>query len=682
MPSPGHFILHSSAIPPLTAGDYTLQGTQDVAGGPTEPYTGHLRVTSPRFSLPPDQILSSFPPANAEGAFESRQPQIVLRRRTLPWERTMAPAHPEIPWLALVVIAEGEGQLSGDTPIKDCVTPGVTLSGPSDVATGLYLAVSRTVVDKVFPTADDLQLLVHVREVDLNDTELAMGDDDGFLAVVLANRLPQFDRENCKPIRYMACLINLEGQLDVLPKPLPQVEVVFNAVAFVQDVRIAAAGLNLTTDNYVMGQGTKLQAGAPGLAPHALAPQAAVAAPQTRSAFSGPSSTGSSGQKSELSNSWRSTQTNVSNIAVSAAPAEAGRMVRDAMATGFRFPVEAFLAETVYRFPVLSHWSFTCTGAGSFETLMQGLDVGLLGTLPADPLARPKPDCAPPAKGNAPPPTKPPRPDPEVTETGHVGLPHVTRRGDPLRTWYRGPFTLHVTEREKPDQDGRLPLAHTSDQLRRIVPDGREDLALAAAFEVGRLLAFSQPSVVAALMRWRREQFGAERARQLAKVAIANLNLMAPALQGTLGDLGRLVGKQFIMAAAKAPDHVLAPNRPLADPGRPLAYLAGNLDQVIADGFGFSLDAVRKVSSSLGVVEALNRVAVPQGTAQRFDPGSATHLRAGISAAVDRLTAGAIAAAVTPGKPVSAKSVREMAPHGDALDALLEAAAHRKDKQP
>ena len=50
--------------------------------------------------------------------------------------------------------------------------------------------MTQTVVDKVFPTVEDLPLLVHVREVDLADTELANGDDDGWLAVVLANRLP------------------------------------------------------------------------------------------------------------------------------------------------------------------------------------------------------------------------------------------------------------------------------------------------------------------------------------------------------------------------------------------------------------------------------------------------------------------------------------------------------------
>jgi hypothetical protein len=47
------------------------------------------------------------------------------------------------------------------------------------------------VVDKVFPSEVDLPLLTHVREMDIRDTELANGDDDGFLAVVLANRLPK-----------------------------------------------------------------------------------------------------------------------------------------------------------------------------------------------------------------------------------------------------------------------------------------------------------------------------------------------------------------------------------------------------------------------------------------------------------------------------------------------------------
>jgi hypothetical protein len=653
MPQPGFFILHASAKPPLKAGNYTLQGTQEVAGGPTAPYAGHLRVTSPRFRMPPDQILSTFPPANGEGSFDSRLPQVVLRRRTLPWERLADPAHPDTPWLALVVIAEGEGTLSGDTPVHDCISPGVQLLGTNDVASGIYLSVTQTVVNAVFPALDDLPLLAHVREVDLNDTELALGDDDGFIAVVLANRLPQFDRKTCSPIRYMACLINLEGQLAALPQPPPAVNI-FNAVAFVQDVRVEAAKLSLAPDHFVMGQGT---------------PGAPAGAPQGR--FVAPASSGLQQRPDVQAASWATRQNLVGNVAVSASPAEAGRLVRDAMAEGFRLPLELIFAERVYRFPVLAHWSFTSTGAASFRTLMQGLDVGLLGTLPADPQPQPKPACAPPEKGDAPPPAPPPRPAPELTETGHVGLPHVTRRGDALRAWYRGPFTLHITTRLQTDASGKLQLAHTSDQLRRIVPDGREDLSLAAAFEIGRLLALSQPSVVAGFMRWRQEQFGAERARQLAAAAIGALTTIKPALQGRIQDLGHLVGKQLTLAAAGAPQKVFAPNRPLADPGRPLRYLTGNLDDIIASGFGIQLDTVRTATSALGVAAALSKISVPQaGT--RFDSTANANLRAGLSAAVERLASGAL-------KGPSGPAAFAPATAADALDDLLATASRGKE---
>ena len=43
--------------------------------------------------MPPEQILSTFPPAGSQGDWRERLPQIVLKRRTLPWERNPDPAH-------------------------------------------------------------------------------------------------------------------------------------------------------------------------------------------------------------------------------------------------------------------------------------------------------------------------------------------------------------------------------------------------------------------------------------------------------------------------------------------------------------------------------------------------------------------------------------------------------------
>src|SRR4030095_1305953 len=180
--------------------------------------------------------------------------------------------------------------------------------------------------------------------------------------------------------------------------------------------------------------------------------------------------------------------------------------------------------EQVYRFPILAHWSFTCDGGGSFESLMKGLDVGLLCTLQSEARKKKSPASPPEPGGTAPPDAPRPRPAAEVTETGHVGLAHTTRVGDQVRAWYRGPFVASPTTREVATTPQGPSLAHASDQLRAVTPDGREDLSLAVAFEIRRLLALSRPAFVGALMKWRREQFGAERARRLARLAAESID--------------------------------------------------------------------------------------------------------------------------------------------------------------
>jgi hypothetical protein len=375
---------------------------------------------------------------------------------------------------------------------------------------------------------------------------------------------------------------------------------------------------------------------------------------------------------------WAAAPRRVEEAAVSAAPGEAWRVSRDVMARGWRHNVDLLVFEKTYRFPVLAYWSFTCTGAGSFETLMQGLDVALLGSAPIDPAARPRPECMPAVQGDAPPPTPPPRPDLESAETGHVGLDHLTRRGDAVRAWYRGPFTLHVTERGRPDADGRLPLAHTSDQLRRLVPDGREDLSLAAAFEIGRLLALSQPAIVATLMRWREERFGEARASRLSSLALEGAVRLD--VRASVAELGRLVGKQFVIEAARRQEAVLGPTRPPVDPGRPLPYARGDLDQILATGFGLDAAKVRELTARHGLVGALASLSVPQRPADRFEPAALESLKASLDDAVTARTADVLGAERPPGPggigPVG--PVRPRAAAGtrapDALDRLLERA--------
>ena len=83
----GKFVLHSFVEPPVKAGRYQLRGTQPIPELPVAEHAAEVTVSSPRYVMPPDQILSTFPPAMAQGDFGGRLPQIVLKRRTLPWER-------------------------------------------------------------------------------------------------------------------------------------------------------------------------------------------------------------------------------------------------------------------------------------------------------------------------------------------------------------------------------------------------------------------------------------------------------------------------------------------------------------------------------------------------------------------------------------------------------------------
>src|SRR5690606_1740494 len=138
-----------------------------------------------------------------------------------------------------------------------------------------------------------------------------------------------------------------------------------------------------------------------------------------------------------------------------------------------------------------------------------------------------------------------------------------------------------------------LPLAHVSDQLRRLVPDGREDLAYACAFEIGRLLALSHPSVVAAMARWRAEQFGAARAKRFADVLMTDSMIGALDLEvNAIGKLGAQVSRKLVELAAQAPERVLGPSRPLVDPGRPIEDLDGELGDILAAGFELESERV------------------------------------------------------------------------------------------
>ncbi|HEU4757283.1 MAG TPA: hypothetical protein VFS72_11505 [Agromyces sp.] len=597
-PPPGTFKLFPYAKPPLPAGRYTVTGRIDDLPGAVEELRSAVDVTAPRFHLPPDQVLSTFPPASSRGAFATRLPQVVLRRRTIPWERSApvgAGRTPE-PWLALVLIAESEGNLRSDVPVEDAVTDFGRLPDPTDrdVPKTTSLEVPRSVVRKVFPAREDLPFLCHVRLVDLADTELALGDDDGWMAVVLCNRLPQAGT------KYTACLVNLEGQLDALPTD-PPVADGFRPGELAFDVnRIATAvrGVSFSADAAGMGLGGHVGEGvsAPRVIPAATSSSAGAS--WTGSAKLGAASAAaeSTAQEALAAQASRAGASGISGIS--------------GIAAEYRVALPFHLVEPTLRFPVLAHWSFVCEGDDDFQRLADAVSSRLLGHVATEP-ELPDGGPAPAVRGDVEAPSN--RPLPLVLPTGHVATAHETRVGGRGTAWFRGPLIPEPAERAGAREDGRLPLAHHADQLRRVTPDGLEDLTYAAAFEIGRLLALSRPSVVAALNRWRRERFAAATTASVAEEVVG-------ALPGHLR--GLLTRPDPVLDARR-----ITSGEPFPGPGRP--------DELGAAGTGrrFARGILSVLGEDPGDVAA--RVAEPAGGFAAADPavfatGRADRIAAGL----------------------------------------------------
>jgi len=621
----GQFQLYERIAPDLPAGDWRIQARQRLQDADTDATVGsvktsnvHFRVNSPRFALPSGQVLSTFPPANAVGSFGSRLPQVVIKRRTLPWERLVDDDQLTTPWMALVIFAEGEAEFKPGEAAADCFTDGVDLPAGDDlddpeVGIGNCLEIRKSMVDKIFPTQEEVAILAHAREVDLNDTELAMGDDDGFLSVVVGNRLPVPgvgpDGEET-PVTYLACLINLEGQFDELLETSPDPMFVVPWIV----VQPAAVTTSMASDHYVMQTADPpvsvledLGLAAPGEltvrdAPNALLLDGSVASPTTVTAEARGANTAYSG-----GGAWATSE------AVS-------EQIYADMAAGFTQagPGPEITYDTLLRFPVLLHWSFTTSGQTTFKSLMKGLDSRLLGDASGTPTR---------ADGRLP---------LEVAETGHTGLTHRTRDGDEVRAWYRGPLVPHPMDNSRAT---RLPLAHASDQLRTITPDRREDLSLAGAFEVGRLLALSQPSMVAALLRWRQDQFRAARLnalRDASRGLFEDLDILDGILEAdALHDRwGTTVGRHIVSRIAAFPDDFLGPPRPILTPGRPLG-IDGVPSDLLAAGLGIEPGLLRGRPDV--VFERLRETTVPSVEFD-IDKIDGEVLRDGLRAPIDSLT--------------------------------------------
>ena len=408
--------LHEEVRLPLPPGTYRLDARQDLDadvtdGDELDALQRFLVIDVPRVSMSGSEIFSVSPPPNALGPYAGRLAQITLRRRALPWARS-GDAGP--PWLALIVLADGEGDLVTDVPVAEAFTDGVYdgLDEPPPSETRAdTLELLESVVQRVFPARSELELTCHVREVRVADTEYA--DEDGWVSVVIANRLPQ------PGMRYRAHLISLEGQHAVLPSPgrvasdvpmhwavgdkvvdlvasagvtrvaPPLVDLVVRHAA-TSSIDLDRLGIDVTRAT-AFGGLPIVDARGDVRTPMGLVSGAEVATSRARRA---------------RADADHASEPNVAHLARSGI--SVAGLFADLIDPGFR--------ERRFRFPVLAHWEFECSDDGKdFSGYMAGLGVGMIGST-STPGA------------------------PEVAATGHVRLDHTDRQGVSQRSWYRGPL--------------------------------------------------------------------------------------------------------------------------------------------------------------------------------------------------------------------------------------------------
>lgn len=345
-PPKGYMVLWDHVLPPLKDGSYrwrsetdvTYQVTQQNPDGTTSQVPtsqdlpeaqGYFNVEGPRFRIDQSMVAAVFPPRNGHGGFNESLPHIAIARRTLPWERALDPENllwkgnpvpdwnANVPWMALLLFEEGECTIAQNVAITDALPPDVVqrLAPPQGTQVDTVSA-NMLLVQSILPSLEELMLLTHVRQVNVEDKELNIAGSDGWFAVVMSNRVPEEGK------KYVACLVSLEERSDVVsvtPPPAANGNPILEAPI---RTREAVSGSRLPVTDLTVTSAVPSQ--------------------------------------DLLVSTVGSPVTQIGNITVVGNP---GIIIFNLQIT----------------FILLHSWKFECTQAGTFRELMQGLDVKMFG---------------------------------------------------------------------------------------------------------------------------------------------------------------------------------------------------------------------------------------------------------------------------------------------------------------
>lgn len=267
-PTTGWITFRQNRLPALMAGEYDVNVSLHVKNDdPTaqnpddQAYLDHtydqkkkFAVYGHRFSMPPDQLHSVFPPDESQGEFDDVLAHVVLTNPTMPWQRSalavstitrttgsVPDGSDGMPWLALLVFhaadkvpdavtakvgdlqrepfaadPDSAAKRASTLPDTAATYPNLTLDyGEAYSQNCRVIDIPVDVFSSVVPALVDLPWLAHDRTItptlpsSVEDTASSSGVPT--YSVVVANRLPKDDDEAT------VHLVSLENMSDLLP---------------------------------------------------------------------------------------------------------------------------------------------------------------------------------------------------------------------------------------------------------------------------------------------------------------------------------------------------------------------------------------------------------------------------------------------------------------------------------
>lgn len=257
IPEIGEINFFDNYLPKLEAGDYTISaGTTLVGEGIPNEY-GNLdnefqvqqpfMVSAPRFILPANEIHSVYPSPDIADFYDGVMPQVVFRKRVLPWERVLKnqPSSQglQTPWMALLLFTEDQiivpkadidskgllRTLSVARPKTDFFEPPpgyltpIIEKEPIDPDHFNMVDISITNFKNLCPHLEELPYLASVRQVNTEHKEFLGMEKEGWFSMLLSNRLSQTnytpkgsqqqnqEQEGYLYVRNIVHLVSIEG---------------------------------------------------------------------------------------------------------------------------------------------------------------------------------------------------------------------------------------------------------------------------------------------------------------------------------------------------------------------------------------------------------------------------------------------------------------------------------------